>query len=647
MDLSSFSLTEDREWLVTNGLGGYASSTITGLNTRKYHGLLVGAFSTEDRRVLLSKIDEEVVIDGVAYQLGANQYWDTVEPDGFKYQKSFSLNPHPSFVYELPGTKIAKTVFMPQGSNAVVVRYDIHAKKPVEFNANFLTTSRDFHWVLRDPEWDYSFERDLDLVSLTPGHEKPPILCLGTTAGTIKKPSFGDNRLRGLYYRKEMERGYPCIDDLYIGARLEAPIAKSQRLYVVCAADPLKSAAKSLCKGLLKAPADAEEKEVARKEALSKQFCKSKGLAESKALSMLAISADSFIVKKGSLNAIIAGYPWFGEWGRDSLISLPGLCLSMRRKDEAEKILQNLVSEMEAGFLPNHFMGKKSFDSIDTSLWLFWTVWKYIEYTKDYKFVKAKLWPSMKKIIAKYASIADSDGLIKTASDTPMTWMDAVVNGVPASLRKGKAVEVQALWFNALMVSSELAKEFKEDPTGYKKAADYGFKRFNSIFFNPANGYLFDAIDGNAKDASVRPNALFAISLPFPILERPKWKGVVDLALKELKTPHGLRTLSRSDKRYRGVAYGNIEERDTAYHNGDSWPWLMGAFIDAYCKAYPERPVGHLINPLIEEAIGHRGIGHISEVYDGSPPQSPEGCISQAWSVAEAIRALSENLQRL
>jgi predicted glycogen debranching enzyme len=643
MEITDLSWSEDREWLITNGLGGYSSSTLIGLNTRRYHGLLVAAFSPEDRRVLLSKIDEEVVLDGQTYKLSTNQYWDAIEPKGYKYLKEFRLDPGPTFIYELSNLRLRKSIFMPHEKNAVVIKYAIEGDQEVTFNANLLNTSRDHHSVIRNPDWNPAFEKKGEIALLTPGHKDPPILCIGSTKGELYKPDLGDNIVRGLFYRKELERGYPNLDDVFIGTRLETKLNGGEEFYIVCATDFSQKCAIDTCKRILKSPSVFEEEETKRKKVLINNFYNRSKHKPTGDISQLISSSEGFIIKKGASNAIIAGYPWFGEWGRDSLISLPGLCLTTGRKREAERVFVNLLKEAKDGIIPNNFMGGKNLGSIDTSLWLFWAVWKYLEYTGDYGFVKRRLWTGMKNIVRSYLKMTDSDGLITTSSWLPMTWMDAVVGGNPVTLRSGKAVEVQALWFNALTTFAKLATGFGEHPKPYSDVALKCKESFNNLFWNPETGYPFDVIDGGLKDGSIRPNALLAVSLPFPILAKDRWKGVVDVAQRELLTPFGIRTLNQTDWRYKWSAQGNQIERDLAYHQGDVWPWLLGPFIDAYKRVYQGGAVGHFLKPLIEGHTRQACLGCISEVFGGSHPHLPEGCINQAWSVAEILRILSED----
>lgn len=644
MEGNGFAWSESREWLAANGLGGYASSTLIGLNTRKYHGLLVPAFSPEDRRVMLSKIDEEITISGQTYKLSTNQYWDAIEPMGFQHLRSFSLNPNPTFTYEVPGARIEKTVFMPRYINAVVVGYTVKAENPkeeIDFGANFLATSRDIHWVLKNPEWKFKFSKSGDMAVLTPGHKKPPSLCIGSTLGSIEKPDFGDNIVRDVFYRTEMERGYPHLEDLFICARLKTSINGRNSFHVICTSDLSRAAAEQSCRMLVSDPGSAEKEEIARKKNLVDAFYRVNRIKRADAVTNLVTASDAFVIKKGKRNAIIAGYPWFGEWGRDSLISLPGLCVTTGRKKEAESILVGLAEEAKAGILPNHFIGSSNYDSADTSLWLFWAVEKYLEHTGDYSFVKKRLWGPMKEIVRRYSKMCGLDGLVDVGSEKPMTWMDAVVDGNPVTLRSGKPVEVEALWFNALTLVSRLAKRFGTGAGTYSKAAELCKKSFNEKFWNGEKGYLFDVV-GKSNDASIRPNALFAISLPFPVLEKTKWRSVVNVAISELLTPYGMRTLATSDPCYRGSASGNPGERDLAYHQGDAWPWLLGAFIDAYGRAYPHKRLGMFTETLLNKPDGIPA-SSISEVFSGSYPHKPDGCLNQAWSVGELMRVIAEN----
>ena len=631
---------------------------------------MIAEFSPEDRRVLLSKIDEELTLGGKTFKLSTNQYWDAIEPTGFQYQKSFSSNPYPVFVYGVPGVRIEKRVFMPRHMNAVVIAYklteDPNAKESRgssgvrRFSANFLATSRDFHWLLKNPKWHFDFKRSGDMVFITPTHEKPPTICIASTLGTIKEPAYSDKLVHDVFYRTEMERGYDCLEDLHIAASLDVDLlavskgtnknnikeSSVKEFFIVCSAGLTKKAAEETCRQILKNPSLIEKQEIDRKNALVDMFYESNRARRSDALTNLVLASDDFIIKDGRRKGVIAGYPWFGEWGRDSFISLPGLCVVTGRKKDAEDILVSLAGSAKDGLIPNMLPGARdpgNYNSIDASLWLFWAVEKYLEHTNDYVFVKKRLWTQMKEIIRRYKGMCTPDGLIQVDSKEPMTWMDAVLNGTPVTLRSGKPVEIQALWYNALALMSRLAIKWGADVREYTKAAELCKKSFNEMFWNPAAGYLYDVVRDDGRDASIRPNALFSVSMPFPVLDKERWRSLADVALRELVTPYGIRTLAASDVNYRGDATGTHSQRDLAYHQGTAWPWLMGAFIDAYSRAHPHKGVKVFTEALVNTCSNGHSVGCINEVFSGSWPHKPEGCISQAWSVGEILRVLAEN----
>ena len=592
--------------------------------------------------MLVPKIEEEVSFGGKRYNLSLNQYWGDTEPENPFLLKAFSDGDHPTFMYEFESLVLQKRIFMPRGLNAVVVGYRLKdSPGKLTFGANILVTSRNHHEVLRDPSWRFTFDINDGIAVMTPTHDDPPTICASSTIGKFRKPPYDDCLVRGLFYREEYARGYLCLEDVFIGARLDADIKKGDEFYIILCADMAARTALEKCKELLESPSYLMETEAKRRQRLAEDFFKHGGMKESKNITQLIKASDDFIIEKGRLSAIIAGYPWFGEWGRDSLISLPGLCLTNGRKDEAESILVNLLNQAEKGMIPNNFVDGKNINSLDTSLWFFWSVWKYLEYTNDYSFVGTHLWDGMKTIVAEYKNMMGDDGLIESESELPMTWMDAVTQYGAVTPRNGKAVEIQALWFNALSICSRLAKRFKEDPEDYKNTAILCSNSFNREFWNSETGYLFDVIN-KVRDPSIRPNALFAVSLPFPVLNKKWWKSVVDTAKQELLTPFGLRTLNVKDPMYKGHMEGDQLTRDLAYHQGTVWPWLLGPFVDAYKRVYPEEDIMQFVKTLLKEHLWTACIGGISEAFDGDPPHTPRGCINQAWSVAELLRVIAE-----
>ena len=377
-------------------------------------------------------------------------------------------------------------------------------------------------------------------------------------------------------------------------------------------------------------------------------------------LNWILLAADSFIVDNASGGkAVIAGYHWFEPWGRDTLISLPGLMLVPGRFSDAKEIFQNYIQFSRNGLIPN-FVGDKSgepaYNTVDATLWYVNAVLQYLKYTGDFAFVQEKLWAHLQAIVdfhergTLFGIRLDYDGLLMHGSR--LTWMDAAVGDKDITPRAGKAVEIQALWYNTLRIMQLLANKFGEKALAEKYAAiaDKTSVSFNEKFWNTNAGYLSDVLDGNGADASLRPNQILAVSLDFSMLDKDKGAQVVDLVNRELATPFGLRTLALSDPKFVGKCFGDRLSRDTAYHNGTIWPWLLGPFITAYLKINGYSPesreyaMKNLVFPLFSSGINQAGLGTLSEIYDCDSPNTPRGCISQAWSIAEPLRAYIEDV---
>ncbi|MBN2518099.1 MAG: glycogen debranching enzyme N-terminal domain-containing protein [Candidatus Altiarchaeota archaeon] len=651
-----------KEWLVTNGLGGYASSSIINLNTRKYHGLLIASFDpADDRRLILSKLDEEFLVEGIRYPIHCNMYRDCVDPLGFIFQTSFSLDPFPKFTYKIGDIEASKTVFMPHGANAVVIKYSIdNGGSPGLLKANFLLSSRNLHWIVKDPVWDFKSKRLGEGLVFRATHENAPYICIGSTDGNLVVPKFKDQWLRNLYYKVEDERGFESLEDLFMGATLMADTKNGKKeFYVICSSSLSEESAIEVFEEISKDPKACENRERERLDRLKRRFYhlnKARLPSDRGSLDSLISNSDSFIVKRDGLKGIMAGYPWFTIWGRDSLISLPGLCLVTKRFDVAENILLDLIKRSRGGLIPNNYIsGRPDYNSLDTPLWFFWAVGKYLEYTKNYNFVQEKLWSGMRDILSAYIKgtdygiKVDNDGLVASSSKMPLAWMDAVVDGIAVTPRTGKAVEVQALWYNSLRIAIDLCKEFNEDYSAYESQAFMAKENFPRVFWNDGEGCLYDSVYGKHKDGSIRPNQILAVSMPFSMLGKDKERGIVKIVKDNLVTPYGLRTLARDEEGYVGVYKGNFSERDKAYHQGTVWPWLLGPFITAYVRVNgnsrsSKKDCFEFLKPLLKEHLNDAGMGSISEVFDGDPPHNPGGCISQAWSVAEILRTLFEDI---
>lgn len=609
-----------REWLETNGLGGYASSTICGMNTRRYHGLLVAAVKPPvGRMVLLSKLEETLVVDGKRYELSVNQYPGVVHPAGYAYLKQFRLDPFPVFVYEADGIRVEKSVFMAQSENTTVIRYEIVGAASLELRP--LIAFRDFHALTQENSaLDPSLKLDTGIVRLEP-YRGVPAMFLGHNFDEV---SSAGEWYRNFEYERERERGLDFREDLFQPLTLAA--SRRTQLTVIASTERREAGSAG---GLLAAELDRRKNRT-----------------------MIENAADQFIVQRGSRTTVIAGYPWFGDWGRDTMISLPGLTLATGRADAARGILLEFAGLVNQGMLPNRFPDAgeaPEYNTADATLWFFECARAYLERTSDDEFVRTQLYGVLEDIVAwhlggtRYSIRVDGDGLLRAGEPgVQLTWMDAKIGDWVVTPRTGKPVEIQALWYNALRVMEDMARRFGGGGPAYGELADRARLSFNEQFWNPAANCLYDAIDGGQKDASIRPNQIFAVSLLYTMLPADRAAAVVETVERHLLTPYGLRTLSPSDSRYRGRYEGDPRSRDSAYHQGTVWPWLLGPFVTAYLAVHggsPEarRQAALWLGPLVR-FMGDDGAGQLPEVFDGDTPQRPGGCIAQAWSVAEILR---------
>jgi predicted glycogen debranching enzyme len=602
--VSDFERGTSREWLETNGIGGYASGTVTGANTRRYHGLLVAAAKPPlGRVVMLSKFDETVVIDGERFEIGSNQYRNAVHPTGYKYLERFRLDPFPVWTYRVGGVELEKKVFMVHGRNATVVTWSIKEPRPerrVLLEVRPLIAFRDFH-QLRGPDSGFNtqFEIDNGCVRMKPADAFPPLF-LNNNALSVERSGYW---YRDFDYAIERERGFDSTEDLFqpciLNFDLAAPatvIASTQR-EAVDAAPVL------------------EKAEVERRGRLIEISG-----ARDEFVSQLVLAADQFIVDRGEGKTIIAGYHWFSDWGRDTMISLPGLTLATNRTDVAKSILLEFCTHISEGMLPNRFPDEgetPEYNTVDATLWFFDAVRAYAEKTDDYELVRERIYPKLVDIVdwhvrgTRFGIRVDTDGLLHAGEPgVQLTWMDAKIGDWVVTPRTGKAVEIQALWYNALCVMADFANRFG-DPTGqirYESMAAIARESFNESFWNDEHSCLFDVVDGEQRDASVRPNQIFAVSLPHPILDEARARQVVEKVETELLTSVGLRSLSANDPRYVPRYTGSPFDRDASYHQGTVWGWLIGPFIDAYRKT-------HAYEPTVEDRI--------REIAQGSKSTSP------------------------
>lgn len=666
--LSNFEESINREWVITNGLGGYASSTILGINTRKYHGLLVAALHPPgDRQVCLTKLDEEIIIGNNVYPLGANEFEDGVFPKGYIFLKEFSLSPFPKYVYTAEDVEVQKTIFMPHEKNALITIYRVKNRNDSGVNLRVfpLINWRHFHSVT--DRWKTSLE------FIQEEEDKQVGIQLGVSQSALTMRSTNacysptGKWIEKFYFRKEAGRGESYLDDSYQLGYFEINVKArdKKRFAIIAVADNNVEIGRKILAEIPMNMYDLEalyEAEIRRAEnLLIKMVEDHHEVILEDWLKWIVLATDMFIVKSLSIDqkSVIAGYHWFESWGRDTFISLPGLMLVTRRFEDARKVFSLYADYFRSGLIPNYIPDSTSeptYSTVDATLWFVNAVLQYLKYTADFSFVEDKLWKVLKMIVENHENgtlfniKVDSDGLLQHGSQ--LTWMDAAVDGEVITPRDGKAVEIQALWYNALKTLELLASKFgeKHEAVKYDQMAEKTRRSFIEKFWNSAKEYLFDVVKENSIDNSLRPNQIIAVSLDFNMLNNVQSKRIVDVVQKELLTPFGLRTLSRDDPNYVGVYAGDRKKRDRAYHNGTIWPWLLGPFTTAFLKVegYNENKqkfaFKNFLKPLLTEHALKSRLGVINEIFDGDPPHLPRGCIAQAWSVAELLRSYIEDI---
>ncbi|MBM3737768.1 MAG: glycogen debranching protein [Acidobacteria bacterium] len=634
-----------REWLETNGLGGFASSTITGCNTRRYHGLLTAATKPPlGRIVMLSKIDETLVIGGDRYELGVNQYPGAVHPTGHRYLKDFRLDPFPTFLYQMNGVELEKRVFMVQGENTTVIEYELRSldSDPVpECTLELvpLIAFRDYQSTShRNDHLNSSVRRGEGFAVVQP-YAGLPELYLAHSAASVETTGHWYFNFE---YGVERERGLDFQEDLFNPLRVRFDIGTSPYAAVIASTGPRQAG---------DAPA-LRAAEIERRRSIESSEPSRDPLA-----SPLTAAANQYLAARGDLQTIIAGFHWFGDWGRDTMIALPGITLATGRHEAAKSILKAFAESMSQGMLPNRFPDAgeaPEYNTVDATLWFFEAARAYLEATDDRCFARCVLYPKLKDSIewhlrgTRYSIHADGDGLLYAGEPgVQLTWMDAKIGDWVVTPRTGKPVEIQALWYNALRIMQDLAGLAGDSSAAvfFEHLAARAHDSFARKFWNEGGNYLYDNIDADGQgDASIRPNQILAVSLPHAILDGGGAAAVVRVVEQRLLTPLGLRSLAPGDPQYRGRYEGGVFERDSAYHQGTVWPWLMGPFLTAYLKVHGGSDAARAqcrkwLEPF-EAHLHEAGLGHISEIADADPPHTPRGCVAQAWSVAEILRVV-------
>ena len=641
----------EKEWMLSNGRSAFSGSTIIGANSRKYHSILIAAFKSPDERyMILPKVCEKFTVNEIEYPLTTTKYKNEVI-EGYKNLQSFSYDGIPEYNYFINGTSIRKRVFLQNKKNTAIIEYFLKANK----DGGKLTFTP--FLAFRDPgkvskEENLKFKKkDLNNgFNLTPELKNDLDIRLFVSDGKVssRESSITDE----VYYDVDKTTGDKYLDRYYIPGELTVNIDRyeEKKLYLVCTIENDEKIN----------PEDIIKKEEDRIKSLRNTFDDNRILAK-----YLPISADHFIVDRDSINSktVLAGYPWFLDWGRDTMIALTGVGMCTGRLDDTKDILKSFSIYEKNGLIPNMFpdFGQEPYyNTVDASLWYIHAVYMYLLYKNDkneLEFVKEELYQTIKNIIKFYIkgtdfSIKMDEDFLIMAGDglDQVTWMDVRVNGIVVTPRHGKPVEINALWYNALKIASLLAKEFNDkEYERYESLAEKVKDSFNKKFWNEDEECLYDVVNDKESDSSIRPNQAWAISLPFTMLPREKEVKVIEKIYDYLYTPFGLRSLSENHKDYKPVYEGKLIDRDMAYHQGTVWSFPLGAFLSGYYKVhdYSEEAKKFVDNALkeMEIHIEDQCLGGIAEIFDGASPHNPRGCYNQAWGVGEILRVYHEDIK--
>lgn len=626
-ELSSLSFQLKKEFLEANAVGAYSSSTISFCNTRKYHGLLVvrqPQIST-DNYVLLSDLDETILMNGAKYELGTNQYPGVVQPQGYKGISEFKLNTIPTWMYKFPGAQFKKELLLVEDKNQVLIRYTLVKGQAIDLKLDPKTSFRRIHDIGKERVCNKDYE-NIDNGIAFRMHDDFSNLNLQFS----KQIDFKQDPLwfYNTQYLVERDRGYDFEEDLFRLGQFSISLKEGES-FVFSA-----STKEEVASGLAV---------LFKKEKKEKRVLNSLENALDRA-------ADQFVSTTERGTEVCAGFHWFGRWGRDTFIALPGLTLARGKVKLCEKVIDTMLQDLEGGLLTNIGVGNvKEYNSVDASLWFFWTLCELANATKNKIAIWSRYGEKMKEILTAYRDgtmyniHSKENGLLHCGEEgVALTWMDAKVDGEAVTPRRGCPVEINALWFNAIQFSLECAEEVKDDSfiKEWKPLAKKLKVNFVKEFWNEKKGYLADVVGDDYKDFSIRPNQLFSISLPYPLIKGVKAKSILKLVKEHLFCLHGMRTLAPKDIRYVNKYEGGQKERDKSYHQGIVWPWLLGAYCEANLKVNGVRFIAQFqkINDNFARELKNDGLGSVSELYNPEAPFEGVGTISQAWSVSELLR---------
>ena len=620
-----------REMIRTNRAGSYSSTTLVGCNTRKYHGLLVCPVDElgGERFVLLSSLDVTVVNKDKSFNIGIRKYkGDYFSPKGHKYVEDYDTDDVPARIYRVGGVMLKQERILVHYEEQLLVRYTIlEASEPMKLQFRPFLAFRNIHELTHANLYANTKVDYIENGVKSKMYEGFPFLNMQFSSPVefITVPDW----YRGVEYLEEQKRGYDYSEDLFTPGFFELKAKKGDVIVFSASTKTEKTAG------------------------LKQKFTKtvSGKIPRDSFINCLRNAAQQFVEKRGGKTLIIAGYPWFGAWGRDTFISLPGLALARHRLALYREVLDTQVNKMKDGLFPN--MGNDSspaFNSVDAPLWFFWAIQQYTEHGgadgwERYGAAAISVLNAFKNGTAFNIHMRDNCLIYADAPGKALTWMDAVVHGTPVTARRGYDVEINALWYNAISFSVDMARKANDRKfvKEYEMLPDLIKKSFLEMFWDEKLGYLADYVnDDEGKNTFIRPNMLIAVSMPYSMLDKEQMKKVLDIADKDLVTIRGLRTLSPRNQLYQGLCEGSQEERDGAYHQGTVWPWLYGPFCEGWLKVYGQQGVQKVKKLIygLEAVMSEHGISTISEIYDGDPPHAPRGAISQAWSVGEVLRII-------
>ncbi len=628
-ELVNLEYSLSRETVRTNRRGSFASSTILGCNTRKYHGLLICPLADGQHHVFLSTLDASLVIEDSVFHLGIHKYpGGHYAPKGHMYVRDFETEPIPKLTYRIGDVVITREILLEQEEERILFRYTlVEASAPLSLRLSPYLAFRNIHYLSKA-----NLDVNSETIPSTNGirismYDYYPHLYMQSSGESefISAPDWYYN----IEYPEEQKRGYDFQEDLFVPGYFEMNLKPGESIYFAA--------------GL----------EEAIPENMSVQFDKelTRRIPRDSYENCLINSAQQFLIRQGEQTDLIAGYPWFGQWARDTFIALPGLSLSIGDVDACRSVLDTMASRMQGPLFANlDTRTNEGINAADAPLWYFWAVQQYAQHIQNPQEVWRSFGPSMGQILQGYKIGTEyqigmhENGLIHAGHHRgiALTWMDSRINGNPITPRTGYPIEINALWYNALCFYLELAKEVQESQAiqEWERVPERVKESMIQAFWDEDKGYLADYVHQNYKDWSVRPNQVMAVSLPYSPLEEYMMISIMEIVDQELLTPKGLRTLSPKHKDYKGFYEGAPEERDKAYHQGSVWPWLLGHYCEAYLKLHRHSglyKVSQIFHNFEDDMRVH-GIGSISEVYDGNPPHQPRGAISQAWSVGELLR---------